>query len=139
MRDGLKRSVIGIGIALSFFSISGIIFDIMADGHFALDDYYYTKMVIGCIIVGLGFGLPTIIYKAENIPMPICVLIHMGIGSIIYTIVAFSVGWAGSSNLLNNIVTIIIQLTVAFVIWAMFMLHYRNEAKRMNDRIQEMK
>lgn len=139
MRDVLKRSVIGIGIALSFFSISGIIFDIMADGHFALDDYYFTKMVIGCIIVGLGFGLPTIIYKAENIPMPICVLIHMGIGSIIYTIVAFSVGWAGSSNLLNNIVTIIIQLSVAFVIWAMFMLHYRNEAKRMNDRIQEMK
>ena len=111
----------------------------MAAGHFALDDYYFTKMVIGCIIVGLGFGLPTIIYKAENIPMPICVLIHMGIGSIIYTIVAFSVGWAGSSNLLNNIVTIIIQLSVAFVIWAMFMLHYRNEAKRMNDRIQEMK
>ena len=139
MRDVLKRSVIGIGIALSCFSISGIIFDIMAAGHFALDDYYFTKMVIGCIIVGLGFGLPTIIYKAENIPMPICVLIHMGIGSIIYTIVAFSVGWAGSSNLLNNIVTIIIQLSVAFVIWAMFMLHYRNEAKRMNDRIQEMK
>ena len=32
-----------------------------------------------------------------------------------------------------------IQLAVAFLIWFLFMKHYRAEAKRMNDRIQAMK
>ncbi|MBR5635606.1 MAG: DUF3021 family protein [Pseudobutyrivibrio sp.] len=39
------------------------------------------------MVVKLGFGVPTVIYKAENIPIPIRILIHMGIGSIIYTVV----------------------------------------------------
>ncbi|WP_027206541.1 DUF3021 domain-containing protein [Butyrivibrio fibrisolvens] len=139
MREVLKRAVLGIGIAMCFFSISGMIFDIAGGGNFELDNYRFTKMVIGCIIVGLGFGVPTIIYKAENIPMPIRILIHLGIGSIIYTVIAFQVGWAGTGGLWNSVIAIVIQLLTAFAIWFFFMLHYRNEAKRINDKIQAMK
>ncbi|SFL58346.1 Protein of unknown function [Lachnospiraceae bacterium KH1T2] len=139
MREVLKRAVLGIGIAMCFFSISGMIFDIAGGGNFELDNYRFTKMVIGCIIVGLGFGVPTIIYKAENIPMPIRILIHIGIGSIIYTVIAFQVGWARTGGLWNSVIAIVIQLLIAFAIWFFFMLHYRNEAKRINDKIQAMK
>ncbi len=139
MKDILKRSALGIGIALSLFSISGIIFDIAYGGNFELDNYRFTKMVIGCMIVGLGFGAPTVVYKCDNIPIPIRILIHMGIGSIIYTIVAFSVGWAGTDNLPIGIIAIAVQLGAAFIIWFLFMMHYRIEAKRINDKIQEMK
>ena len=31
------------------------------------------------------------------------------------------------------------QLAAAFLIWLFFLLHYRREAKKMNERIQEMK
>ena len=139
MRDILKRAVLGIGIAMCFFSISGIIFDIVGGGSFELDNYRFTKMVIGCIFVGLGFGVPTVIYKAENIPIPIRILIHMGIGSIIYTVVAFSVGWVGTGGLWYSIIVVVIQLAAAFAIWFLFMLHYRTEAKHINDRIQAIK
>lgn len=139
MRDVLKRSFLGIGISMSLSSISGIISDIAGGGNFILDNYHFTKTVIGCIIVGLGFGIPTIIYKAENIPMPIRILIHMGIGSIIYTVVAYSVGGAGNSGLLNSVIRIVIGLAIAFAIWFFFMLHYRNEAKRINEKIQTLK
>ena len=67
-------------------------------------------MVIGCIIVGLGFGLPTMIYHKDNLPMPFKIIIHMGTGCIIYTIVAYTVGWiGGTSSILHGIIAAIIS------------------------------
>ena len=72
--------------------------------------------------------------------MPIRVIIHMGIGCIIYTIVAYAVGWmGGSATILQGILIAGIQMAVAFVIWFLFMRHYRSEAKKMNDKLQTMK
>ena len=105
------------------------------------DDKRFSKEHgIGCVLVGLGFGVPTIVYRKENLPMPIRVLIHMGIGCVIYTIVAYAVGWiGGSATITQGIIIAVIQLAVAFLIWFLFMRYYRAEAKKMNDRIQELK
>ena len=135
-----KNAIIGIGMALTIFCIYGIIFDILNRGCYALDNYNYTKMVIGCIVVGLGFGIPAAIYEKDSLPLPIRMLIHMGTGCVVYTIVAYSVGWiSGTVTIIQGIITVALQLVVAFVIWILFMLHYRSEAKRMNEKIQSMK
>ena len=96
-KDLLKSVFISIGMAIAIFCLVGIIFDIGFQGSFRLDNYRFTKMVVGCVCIGLGFGLPTIVYRKDSLPMPVRVLIHMGIGCIVYTIVAYSVGWFGSS------------------------------------------
>ena len=58
----------------------------------------------------------------------------------IYTIVAYAVGWiGGSATITQGIIIAVIQLAVAFLIWFLFMRYYRAEAKKMNDRIQELK
>ena len=87
-----------------------------------------------------GFGVPTVIYRKENLPMPIRVLVHMGTGCVIYTIVAFAVGWiGGSKSVVHGLLIAAVQIAVAFVIWYLFNRYYRREARKMNDRIQEMK
>ena len=135
-----KSTVISIGMAMAIFCIVGIVFDIGYGGNFSLVNYRFTKMVIGCVIIGLGFGLPTVVYRKDSIPMPIRVIIHMGIGCVVYTIVAYAVGWiGGSATISQGIIIAAIQLGVAFIIWFLFMRYYRKEAKKMNDRIQEMK
>ena len=140
MKDLLKSIVISIGMALAIFSFVGIVFDVMGGGVYTLENYRYTKMVIASVIVGLGFGVPTLVYKSDRIPTPVKVLVHMGIGCIIYTIVAFSVGWlGGASSVTQGILIACIQLAVAFVIWFCFMRYYRKEAKEMNDKISSMK
>ena len=88
MKNLIKNTITSIGIALTVFCITGMVFDIAYDGNFSLDNYQFSKMVIGCLIVGLGFGLPTMIYHKDNLPMPFKIIIHMGTGCIIYTIVA---------------------------------------------------
>lgn len=140
VKDLVKSSVISIGMAMTIFCLVGVVFDVGYKGNFSLDDYRFTKMVAGCVLVGLGFGVPTIVYRKDNLPMPIRVIIHMGIGCVVYTIIAYAVGWiGGSATIGQGILIAAIQLVVAFLIWFLFMKHYRAEAKRMNDRIQAMK
>ncbi|MBR4430743.1 MAG: DUF3021 domain-containing protein [Clostridiales bacterium] len=140
LKDLLKSIVISIGMALAIFCLVGIVFDIGYKGNFALEDYKFTKMVVGSVLVGLGFGVPTIVYNRESLPYPIKVIIHMGIGCSIYTAVAFAVGWFGGSvTLVQGLIIAGIQLAVAFVIWFCFMRFYRREAKKMNEKIQEKK
>lgn len=140
MTDLLKSTVISIGMALTIFCLAGIVFDIAYKGSFSLENYQFTKMVIGSLIVGLGFGVPTVVYNNESMPMPIKVIIHMGIGCVIYTVVAYAVGWfGGTTTVTQGIIIAAIQLTVAFIIWLCFNSFYRKEAKKMNDKIQTMK
>lgn len=140
MKDLMKSTIISIGIAMAIFCLVGITYDIRFDGHFSLDGYQFTKMVAGCVLIGLGFGIPSIVYNKESLPMPMKVLIHMGIGCIVYTIAAYAVGWiGGSATIIQGIMIASIQLGAAFIIWFLFMKFYRAEAKRMNDRIQAMK
>lgn len=139
MKDLLKSIVISIGMALAIFSFVGIIFDVTGGGVYTLENYSYTKMVIASVIVGLGFGVPTMVYKSDKLPMPVKVLVHMGIGCIIYTIVAFSVGWlGGAASVTQGILIACIQLAVAFIIWFCFMRYYRKEADEMNQKIKSM-
>jgi len=140
INDLLKSIVISIGMAMAIFCIVGIVFDVGYKGHFSLENYLFTKMVVGCILVGLGFGVPTIVYRRDNLPMPIKVVIHMGIGCVVYTIVAYAVGWlGGTATIGQGLIIAVIQLAVAFLIWFLFMRYYRTEAKRMNEKIQAMK
>lgn len=139
MRDLMKGTVISITIAMVIFCFAGMIFDIRNGGYFGLENYQFTKMVVGCVLVGLGFGVPSVVYRNDNFPMPIKVVIHLGIGSIVYTIVAFRVGWAEGATMIQSVMIVAIQLVVAFVIWLAFMIYYRSEAKKINKRIQSGK
>ena len=140
MKDLVKSTLISIGMSMTIFCAVGVIFDLIYGGNFSLDHYRFTKMVAGCLIVGLGFGVPTVVYRKETLPMPIRVIIHMGIGCTIYTIVAYTVGWiGGSASPAMGILIAAVQLLIAFLIWFLFMRYYRSEAKRLNEKIQEMK
>ena len=144
MKDTIKElvrsTIISICMAMTIFCIVGIVFDQVYKGHFSLENYGFTKMVVGCVVVGSGFGVPTVVYNNDSLPMPIKVLIHMGIGCAVYTITAFAVGWIGGANSIGlGIVIALIQLAVAFVIWFAFFKYYKKEAFIMNERIKELR
>ena len=98
VKEAAKYVGISTGIALGIFCFVGMIFDLYYGGNFSLSGYQFTKMVVGCVVVGWGFGVPAVIYRKENMPMPIRVVIHMGSGCVIYTLVACWVGGALAGN-----------------------------------------
>ncbi|MBQ7635830.1 MAG: DUF3021 domain-containing protein [Lachnospiraceae bacterium] len=138
MKGLLKSFLLGVGIAMTFMSIVFVVFDIINGGTFKLEDYQMTKMVIGCLICGAGFGIPSMVYSNDRLSMATKVLIHMGIGCTVYTIVAFNVGWLGTgTTLAQKVLIVACQLVCSFLIWFCFMLHYKKEARKMNDRLHE--
>lgn len=140
MKKLLKGCLQGITLSLCIFAIVCLIFDIIGKGTFSLENYQMTKMIIGCFIAGIGFGAPSVVYESEKLSYGVKVLIHMGVGCIVYTIVAFNVGWLGTETTLAVKALIVgCQLLVAFLIWFSFKIYYNKQAKKMNDRIRSMR
>ena len=139
VRDLIKSTLISIGAAMAIFCLVGIVFDVHYGGQFQFENYRFTKMVIGCLITGLGFGVPSIVYKKDTLPMPIRTIVHLGIGCVVYTIVAYAVGWiGGSSSIKQGLLIACIQFAVVFLIWFLFFRHYKREADAINKKISEI-
>ena len=51
VKDLLKSTVISIGMAMTIFCLSGVVFDIQNKGLFSLVQYRLTKMIAGCVLV----------------------------------------------------------------------------------------
>ncbi len=140
VKNLIKNGAIGIGFSFAIFCFTGVVFDFLYHGNFQLEQYAFTKMVLGCLIVGIGFGCPTVIYDCEQLPLPVQSVIHMGIGCIVYTIVAFLVGWIPVERGVGTCVAIVLgEIAIAFVIWFCYLLYYRNLGRKMDARIQQIK
>ena len=127
----------GIGLGCVFFTLSGIIFDIIFKGSFLLNHWYYTKMAIGSMITGIAFYVPSLVYQNEKLSKGLQVFIHMGIGLVTYISVGLYVGWIPLQGAWAIIGTIVIAVVVSFLIWFGFYLYYRQEAKRINAKLKE--
>ena len=135
----LASTLAALGIAAAMFCIMAVFFDIIYKGNFHTEDYYLTKMAIGTLAIGLGFGLPTIVYNNDNMSVAMQALIHMGTGCVVMTITAFIVGWIPTDKGVGaSIITIAGEIAVAFIFWLLFYIHQKKLAKEMNKRISEL-
>lgn len=93
MKRIIELSIKGVGLALALFAVFGLVADVANQGVFTLKNYNYTKMVIGAVIVGLGFSVPGIVYETTDFSYAVKILIHMGTGCVIFLITGYAVGW----------------------------------------------
>ena len=139
MKKVLKNIVASLIIALIIFNLFGLIRDVVNKDGLNMQKYQYTKMLIGCLCIGIGFGLPAIIYDVESIPLSIKTIVHMGIGISTYIIVSIIVGWLPININIYGIIAIVIgQFLISFFIWYLFMRYHRTLVKKMNERIKEL-
>ena len=104
----------------------------------AKDITEFTKMVVACIITGLGFGVPTFLYSKDNVPMFLASIIHLGIGFTVYFIAAANVGWIPTSaGITASVVTIVGVIVIGIIIWLCFLKYNKNLADKMNKAISE--
>ena len=137
MKDIIKSTIISILVSTFIFVIVGLVFDQIGNGTFALSDYRFTKMVLACIVTGLGFGVPTFLYNMDNIPMPLASVIHLGIGFTVYFIAASRVGWIPKeAGTIASVCTIAGIIVVGMVIWIGFLKYNRNLAEKMNKALE---
>lgn len=138
LKNTIKASIQGIGIACTLYLINGMISDYLNHGSLIWENWLFSRQAIGTILVGIAFSAPTAIYRSERLPLILQFLFHMGIGCTVYVIVAISVGWLPIQlGWKRCILIILLQLAVAFLIWLGYSFHYWKLAKNMNEKIQE--
>ncbi|MGI6071447.1 MAG: DUF3021 domain-containing protein [Lachnospiraceae bacterium] len=133
----MKSSFIGISCALIIFNIICLIFDLTNNGSFHLENYQYTRMLAGTVVIALGFGLPAFIYGNDRVPYALQVVFHMGIGCAVMLITAFAVGWIPTDRgPLVIILTIAVEIAVAFIVWIIISVIYKKEADKINKKLK---
>ncbi len=136
-KDIIRSTVISIAVSMCIFVVVGMIFDQMGNGTFTLDNYKFTKMVLACVVTGLGFGVPTFLYNMETVPMPFASVIHLGIGFTVYFLVASRVGWIPKqAGTFACILTIAGMVVVGLIIWICFFKYNKKLAERMNEALE---
>lgn len=116
-------------------SIDCMIFECIYSGTFSLTSYQFTKMVIGAMLVGFGFSIPSFIYENEKYSLLVQTLIHMRIGVIMMIIV----GWIPLNyGLSTAIFMIVLEIAISILIWLIYCLQNKKLVKSMNERIHEI-
>ena len=136
----MKRAFISIAMSFIIFIVIGIIFDMKDGGNFTLTDYGFTKMALACVVTGLGFGVPTILYNSERISQTLASVIHLGIGFTIYFAAASFVGWIPVERGIKAcVVTVVSVVIIGLIIWVCFMKYNKDLAEKMNKALKNDK
>lgn len=130
---------VSMGIAAMMFILAGVIIDRIFHGNMQLTNYAFSKMAIATVVIGLGFGLPAVVYDNEKLSLFTQTIIHMGTGCIVMTVTAFLVGWIPLNHgPLLMIAILLEELALAFIIWFLFYLQQKKLVKQMNQRVKEI-
>ena len=130
---------VSMGIAAMMFILAGVIIDRIFHGNIQMTNYAFSKMAIATVVIGLGFGLPAVVYNNEKLSLFTQTIIHMGTGCIVMTVTAFLVGWIPLNHgPLLMIAILLEEIALAFVIWFVFYLQQKKLVKQMNQRVNEI-
>jgi hypothetical protein len=133
--------VLGMAVGCLIMTLISMFFAAASHGSdFSVGAGTYIRNAVCSMAVGIGFLVPTVVYEKDALPMGMRVLIHMGIGLIVYFICSFIAGWIPVNMGAGAVAADIIgALAVAWIIWLVCYSYNRHEAKRMNEKIREKK
>ena len=95
------------------------------------------RMCAAVLVIGLGFGIPSMIYETE-LPTGLKVLINMGTGTIIMLATSIVIGWIDfSRGWLPCLLFAAFQIAVAFILWLLTCVQTKKDAKEMNEQIEK--
>lgn len=135
-KEVLKSSLISIGIALFITLLQFIIAENQSGGKLILENYEFRKILVSCIIIGLGFGIPTVLYENDKMSTVLSSVIHMGIGLSILSIVLYVNKWIPVENGIFPVLVVLgLNALVAIVVWFVFYINNKNLAKKMNEKL----
>ena len=134
----IQRTKTTVAISSFLFLISSLIADLNMGGVYSVTGYSVTKMALGSLGIGLGFGLPCIIYTSEKLSHPVQISVHMLTGCTVMLAIAFLAGWIPTDKgLLPALLAILSMLLTAFVIAVLSYRRQKKLAERINRELEQ--
>ena len=132
----VQRTKTAVAIASFLFLLSSLIADLNMGGVYSASGYSVTKMALGS--VGIGFGLPCIVYTDEKLSRSVQISVHMVTGCTIMLAIAFLAGWIPTEKgLLPSLLAILSMLLTAFIVAALTYRRQKKLAERINRELEQ--
>ena len=135
----LKKLCSGVGTGCFVFVAMLFIAPIFAGGANAFfaekTGAEWQLTALCCILISVGFYIPSLIYENEKLALWLRTLIHMTIGTIVYLLTAYFAGWMENSS--GVLRFFLIAVGTAALWWLCAFLGLRAQAKKMNQKIKE--
>lgn len=133
--ESLKRTL---GVSAWIFIVFTAIRDLSRGGETIFEHYDFSKMTLGVLAIGLGYGLPAMVYQSRKLSHYMKMWIHMGIGGLVTLATGFLVGWFPRGDALRIILWFAATQIVGWGLWAFSYFRNRKQAQEMNEKIREM-
>ena len=134
----IDRTKVTVAIASFLFLLSSLITDLNMDGAWSTTGYSVAKMALGSLGVGLGFGLPCIVYTFEKLSRPVQISVHMIIGCVVMLVIGFLVGWIPTEKgLVPALLAILTMILTALVIAVFTYRRQKKLAERINRELEQ--
>ena len=139
MKSVMNNCLRGIGIAAVISSVISISYEVSNGGSMESTDYYFTKMVLACIAIGIGWGVPVFLYDDEKRSALQSAVLHILIGCTVMMLASYAAGWIPTEKGMSMIVFVIAaQIGTALLIWLFMYQRNKRLAQKMNERMQEL-
>ncbi len=134
----IHRTKTAVAISSFLFLLSSLIADLNMGGIYSTSGYSVTKMALGSLGIGLGFGIPCIIYTNEKLSRSVQISVHMVTGCTIMLAIAFLVGWIPTDKgPLLSVLAILSMLLTAFIIAGLTYRRQKKLAERINRELEQ--
>ena len=134
----IQRTKTAVAISSFLFLLSSLITDLNMGGIYSTSGYSVTKMALGSLGIGLGFGIPCIIYTNEKLSRSVQISVHMVIGCTLMLAIAFLVGRIPTDKgLLLSVLAILSMLLTAFIIAGLTYRRQKKLAERINRELEQ--
>ena len=134
----ISRTKTAVAVSSFLFLISSLIADLAMGGAGFAGGYSVTKMALGSLGIGLGFGLPCIVYTAKKLSRGVQITLHMTAGCTIMLAIALYVGWIPKERgILPALLAVISMLMTALIIGILTYRRQKKLAERINTQLEQ--
>ncbi len=134
----MQRTKTTVAISSFLFLISSLIADLNMGGVYSASGYSVTKMALGSLGIGLGFGLTCIFYTMEKLSRPVQISLHMVTGCTVMLAIAFLAGWIPTGQgLLPSLLAILSMLLTALIIGVFTYRRQKKLAEQINRELEQ--
>lgn len=134
----MQRTKTALAISSFLFLLSNLIADLIMGGDYSVSGYMVSKMALGSLGIGLGFGLPSVIYLSEKLSRPVQIALHMTIGCIVMLAISFLVGWIPrNQGLLPALLAVLSMPLTALIIAVLSYRRQKKLAERINRELEQ--
>lgn len=137
MKTFLFRSMVGLffGGFLGILLTYGVIF---FGDQATLDSKLFVTNSLGAIFCGWLFTVTPLYFEIHSLKLPQQTALHFFTVMVVYFILAYGIGWI-QPGVANILIFLAIALVSYSIMWTAFYLYFKNESKKLNEDLQQIK